>query len=259
MVLFGTSSWAQPGISEEDTRLFEEDIRPILEENCFKCHGGETEIQGGLILTSRGGVLRGGDRGAVIDFDHPENSVLLDMISWRDDNHQMPPPGKLQAWDIDALTEWVMAGVPWPGGETEPIDPPLLHGFTRESPELWAFRPVSQPPEPAVPEPAWAGNPVDALIFAKLESAGLKPAPPASRRALIRRIYYDLTARQGGVVRRRRIAGRVRKTGGRIARVAAVRGAMGAALARPRAVRRFERLRTRHQQALHVALPRLRD
>lgn len=192
-LLLCAAAHAQPGITAEQTAFFEDEVRPVLQENCFKCHGGEDEIQGGLILTSRGGVVRGGDRGPVVNFEDPAKSILLDMISWRDENHQMPPPGKLQQWDIDALTEWVEQGIPWPGGETEPIEPPLPHGLTRESPELWAFRPVRESAVPKVSDPAWSQNSIDAFIYAKLERAGLKPAPPASKRAIIRRVYYSVT------------------------------------------------------------------
>ncbi len=185
---------AQEELSPEDLALFEEDILPILEENCFKCHGGGDEIEGGLMLTSRAGLLRGGNRGPVVDRDAPESSLLLEMISYSDEDHEMPPDGKLLPWDTDALTDWVLRGSPWPGDAGDASDDvPLLHGMELSDPELWAFRPVERPRTPGVAESSWAENPIDAFIYAGLREAGLEPAPPASKSALIRRVFYDLT------------------------------------------------------------------
>ncbi len=179
-------------IAPEAAAVFNEDIRPILEETCQKCHGKEAEIKGGLRLTSRAGLLKGGDRGPAMNLEEPASSLLLDMISWKDKDHQMPPSGKMQAWDIDAFKEWIELGAPWPGSPEEEA-PALLHGFTRESPELWAFRPVQRPEVPAVADARWSKNPIDAFIYTKLRDAGLDPAPPAAKEQLIRRLYYDLT------------------------------------------------------------------
>ncbi len=184
--------FAQDEISAEAAALFEEDIRPILEETCQKCHGKEADIRGGLRLMSRASLLKGGDRGPAVNLEDPSASLLLDMISWKDKEHQMPPTGKLQPWDIDAFTEWVKLGAPWPGSPDE-AEGGLLHGLTRESPELWAFRPVQNVQPPHVSDAAWTQNPIDAFIRAKLDAAGLKPAAPASKEQLIRRLYYDLT------------------------------------------------------------------
>ncbi len=188
----GAAFAADKEITPEAAAVFEEDIKPILEETCQKCHGGEAEIKGGLRLTSRGGLLKGGDRGPVVNFDEPASSLLLDMISWSDKDHQMPPSGKMQAWDLDAFKEWIELGAPWPGSP-ENEAPALLHGFTKQSPELWAFRPVQRTEPPKVDDPRWSQNPIDAFIYAKLRDAGLKPGPPASKEQLVRRLYYDLT------------------------------------------------------------------
>ncbi len=167
-------------------------MRPILEGTCQRCHGKEAEIKGGLRLTSRANLLKGGDRGAVINAEDPAASLLLEMISYKDKDHQMPPDGKLQAWDMDALKEWVMAGTPWPGSKDE-AEEGLLHGLTHESPELWAFRPVQAIAPPKVDDAQWAKNTIDAFVYAKLRDAGLKPAASASKEQLVRRVYYDLT------------------------------------------------------------------
>lgn len=186
---------AQEDISAEHRELFDEDILPILEENCFKCHGGEEEIEGGLILTSRRGVLRGGHQGPAIALDALNSSLLLEMISYKDEDHEMPPTGKLQSWDADALIEWVQAGAPWPGEmlDDPSEDVPLLHGMKRSDPELWAFRRLRRPTVPTVDASEWNQNPIDAFVYARIENVGLTPAPELSKSALIRRVTYDLT------------------------------------------------------------------
>ena len=136
---FSRGVFAQEDLSPEEVALFEEDVLPVLEENCFKCHGGRDEIEGGLVLTSQRGLLRGGNRGPVVDRMTPESSFLLAMISYKDADHEMPPDGKLLPWDADALTEWVLRGSPWPGDASDE-DFPLLHGMQLSDPELWAFR-----------------------------------------------------------------------------------------------------------------------
>jgi len=191
-ILGSAAANAAEEITPEAAALFNDDIKPILEGTCQRCHGKEAETKGGLRLTSRRRLLEGGDRGPAVNLETPESSLLLDMISWKDKDHQMPPSGKMQAWDLDAFKDWIELGAPWPGSP-EDDTPALLHGFTRESPELWAFRPVQQPEVPTFDDPRWSRNPIDGFIYAKLNEAGLKPAPPAPKEQLIRRLYYDLT------------------------------------------------------------------
>lgn len=184
---------AQEELSPEAVRLFAEDAFPVLEENCLKCHGGEDEIKGGLRLTSRSSLMRGGDRGPAVNPEEPAKSVLLQMISYKDEDHQMPPKRELASWDKEVLTEWIMMGAPWPGGGEEDPEPSLLHGFERDDPKLWAFQPLERPVPPPVDDPAWSENPIDAFVYTRLQAAGLEPSPMASKAALVRRLYYDLT------------------------------------------------------------------
>src|SRR5690606_28786278 len=154
---------------------------PILQANCFRCHGGE-RIRSNLILTRRDGILTGGDHGPAVSLEQPAESLLLAMISYKDDRHQMPPNGKLADDQIATLTEWVHRGLPWPEGvdftsahaEEEPDPFKQAEGF-------WAFQPVARPEPPAVTQKAWPVNAIDAFILARLESEGLTPAPRADR------------------------------------------------------------------------------
>ncbi len=186
---------AQEELSAEDAALFEEDILPIFEENCFKCHGGGDELEGGLVLTSRRGFLRGGNRGPVVDRKSLESSLLLEMISYKDEDHEMPPGAELLPWDAKALREWVLRGSPWPAGPEDEVEEfrPLLHGMKLGDPELWAFRPLERPPVPEADSSGWVRNPIDAFIYARLREAKLKPTSPATKTTLIRRLFYDIT------------------------------------------------------------------
>src|SRR5438045_1257229 len=87
---------AGPSESEK-IRFFESKVRPILESSCFKCHGGETKIKGGLRLTSRETMLRGGDTGPAVSLEQPSQSLLLKAISYKDEDLQMPPKERLSA------------------------------------------------------------------------------------------------------------------------------------------------------------------
>src|SRR5438270_13176674 len=101
----------------EDAAFFERQVLPILKQNCFKCHG-EGKLRGGLRLTSREGLLKGGDSGPAVSLDKPEQSRLLQAINYRD-SLEMPPTGKLPQAKIDVLTRWVKAGAPWTPSATK--------------------------------------------------------------------------------------------------------------------------------------------
>jgi uncharacterized membrane protein len=97
-------------------------IRPVLEANCFECHGPRKQ-KSGLRLDSREAVLRGGHGPIVVPGD-PDKSRLIDAIGYEDGELQMPPDGKLPAQSIADLTEWVRMGVPWgDAAAANPNDP----------------------------------------------------------------------------------------------------------------------------------------
>jgi len=175
-------------------RFFSEDVKPILEANCFACHGGRPEVKAGFRITGRAGLMAGTTRGPAIDFENPAASALLHMISYKDVHHEMPPSGKLAQEDIDTLTAWVALGAPWyPEDADFGVEPLEEHSGPVGGADHWAYQPLARPEVPAVADPAWNDNPIDAFIRHGLEEAGLEPAPPASRQVLIRRLYYDLT------------------------------------------------------------------
>lgn len=187
--------------ADEGAAFYKEKVFPILEEHCFSCHGAEEKLKGNFRITSREGLLYGGDYGAGIDEENPEKSLLLEMVSYADDDYQMPPKEKLPDADIAILTEWVKRGAPY--------DPELeikgaaseRRGFTitEEQRNWWAYRPVEKPAIPSVKEgyadfiDADKPNPIDAFLLHDLADAGLTPNEPTNAKALLRRVFYDLT------------------------------------------------------------------
>ena len=174
-----------------DGQFFETQIRPILEAHCWKCHGGD-KTRGGLDLTHRAGLLAGGDLGPSVDLAEPAKSLLVEAINYQD--LEMPPTGQLPEASIALLTEWVARGLPWP--EADQASPPRHEVdeepyISDEDRAHWAYQPLIRPRPPAGTD-AWGRNPIDRFVARRRAEKGLAPNPPAPRRALIRRLYYDL-------------------------------------------------------------------
>jgi hypothetical protein len=172
--------------------FFEKEVRPLLVENCHKCHGND-KPKGGLRLTSRAAILKGGDSGPAAIAAKPDESLLIRAIGYRTDQLKMPPNGKLSDRQIDTLTRWVRFGLPWPEGKSMAA---MAGNFqiTAEQRRFWSFQPVQDPPPPSLHNLHLAPrNAIDRFIFAGLERHGLTPAQPADKRTLIRRATFDLT------------------------------------------------------------------
>jgi hypothetical protein len=99
--------------ADETTGLFATKVKPVLESHCVKCHSGD-EPKGGLRLTSREDILKGGDSGPAVDLNDPAASILVAAVTY--DGLEMPPTGKMPAEKIAAVTEWVKGGLNWPEG-----------------------------------------------------------------------------------------------------------------------------------------------
>jgi hypothetical protein len=173
--------------------LFENDVRPLLIEKCWPCHGNQAKTKGGLRLTSRPEVLKGGDSGPAALAGDPSGSPLIQAVRYEHDP-KMPPKGKLKDREIEVLSRWVAMGLPWPESKAGSSVTGRDSGrFTEAQRRFWAFQPVQPVKVPDVRDPAWARSPIDRFIQAALENAKLAPAAPADRRALIRRATFDLT------------------------------------------------------------------
>jgi Protein of unknown function (DUF1553)/Protein of unknown function (DUF1549)/Planctomycete cytochrome C len=176
-----------------DIEFFEKSVRPLLVEKCWPCHGDVPRPKGGLRLTSRPAVLKGGSGGAVVIAGEPAASSLIAAIRY-DDEPKMPPKEKLKDREIEVLTRWVAQGLFWP--ENTPAsrtaaDKPRSP-LTDAQRSFWAFQPVKSGPIPAVRATSWARSPIDAFLLAALENQGLAPAAAADRRTLLRRATFDL-------------------------------------------------------------------
>ncbi|MEO6785458.1 MAG: DUF1549 domain-containing protein, partial [Chthoniobacteraceae bacterium] len=174
--------------------FFERRIRPLLTDTCGDCHGAEKQ-KGDLRLDSRTGWMKGGASGTVIVPGKPDDSLLISAVRYWDKSLQMPPKHALEPAEVNDLIEWVKLGAPDPRTE-EPKAEPAKAAVTidfEKGRKHWAFQPVKMPPLPAVRDTAWARNEVDHFTLSRMEAAGVKPAPDADRRTLLRRVTYDLT------------------------------------------------------------------
>ena len=185
--------------TEEQARFFEAKIRPILVNECGKCHGADKQ-KAGLRLDSLATILAGGETGPAILPGKPEESLLIQAIRHGDDAPKMPPSKKLGDPIVADLVHWVEIGAPWPGATADasaatgiPAKRKGEFTLTDKDKAHWAFQPIARPEPPAVEDPSRVINPIDAFVVAGLEAKGLTPASPASKATLIRRVTYDLT------------------------------------------------------------------
>ncbi|GEP44048.1 DUF1553 domain-containing protein [Brevifollis gellanilyticus] len=167
--------------SPEQIEFFEKEVRPVLADNCYDCHGGHKH-ENGLRVDLRSAIMKGSDYGKVVEPGNPAASKLIKAISHAPGVEAMPKKGdKLKPEQIAALEKWVKMGLPWPAEKAvvETHDKPAWQ-------EHWAYIPVK-------PQ---AKTSIDALVQPKLKAAGLDFAPPADPATLCRRIYVSLTGLQ---------------------------------------------------------------
>ena len=184
-----------PTVAKPDAagiEFFEKHVRPVLVQHCYECHSGG-EVNGGLLLDSRQSVMKGGDTGAVIVPGKPDGSLLIEAIRYQNRDLQMPPKNRLSPEQVAVLEKWIAMGAPDPRDVIAAATSTKPTGMTIEDGRrFWSLTPVNDPAVPEVTNAGWVKNPVDAFVLAKLDSAGLLPAPAADRRILIRRVTFDL-------------------------------------------------------------------
>ena len=156
---------------------FNRDVRPILSDACFACHGPDSgRRKAGLRLDNEAGAF------AEIEGRHPfrpgepDESEAIQRVTSDDPEVRMPPPGavrQLSKGEVDVLRKWVEQGAKWQ--------------------EHWSLLPPKRPAVPAIREPGRARNPIDAFLLDRLDREGLRPSPEADRPTLIRRASLDLT------------------------------------------------------------------
>ncbi len=155
---------------------FSRDIRSILSENCYHCHGPDAKSrEGDLRLDTRQGLFREGENGLIVTPGKSDQSDLIRRVFSSDEDEQMPPSDsklKLTDQQRQLLKKWVDSGAQWRGH--------------------WSFEPVKKP---AVPSSVsqWPVNEIDHHVLARLKQHKLTPSPPATKQRLLRRVSFDLT------------------------------------------------------------------
>lgn len=157
---------------------FNHQIKPILSDRCFVCHGpDEKSRKAKLRLDTRDGAYKTLEDGkAIIKPGNASASELLRRITTTDQDDLMPPPDSnlsLAAEEKNLLKQWIDQGAEWQ--------------------EHWAFRKIQKPATPTVQASAWIKNPIDTFVLSKLEKQGISPAPEADKERLLRRVTFDLT------------------------------------------------------------------
>jgi hypothetical protein len=165
----------------DDEAFFEARIRPVLADICFKCHGG-AKTSHGLRVDSREALLAGGESGAAVKPGDPDGSLMLQAMRHAHVELKMPPGKKLPEHVLQDFNTWIKGGAVWPRTAGS-------KGFAAE--KHWAFQPVKAFAPPEDPT-GWAQHPIDRFVAGKLRVLGLSPVGPAERRALLRRMTFDL-------------------------------------------------------------------
>jgi hypothetical protein len=184
---------AAGGTDEAGVEFFESRVRPLLAEHCYGCHSAKAKkVKAGLLVDSREGLLKGGESGPAVVAGRPEQSRLIEAVRYSSPELQMPPRGRLSDEQVTTLVRWVELGVPWSGDSVHAAVPAGRSDMKQRRATHWAWQPVRASAPPAVADEGWVRNRVDRFILARLEAAGLRPAPPAERRSLLRRIHFAL-------------------------------------------------------------------
>jgi cytochrome c553 len=180
--LAGNASARADAANPERRIDFVRDVRPILAEHCFRCHGEEKQ-QSNYRLDRQSVALKGGDYGNPPIIPGKSNeSPLIDYLTGNGDLTMPPEGAPLSAEDIATLRVWIDQGAVW-SGDAE-LEGARVH---------WSFQPVIRPAAPRLDVPGFdVRNPIDAFILEKLNETGLSPSPEADRRTLIRRVSFDV-------------------------------------------------------------------
>jgi len=150
---------------------FNRDIRPILSDNCFACHGpDEGKRMAGIRLDTKEGAL------AALTPGKPETSRIYLRVAHADPKRRMPPPATgrtLNAQQVELIQKWIASGAEW-----------KMH---------WSYEKPVRPELPAVKTRRWVRNAIDNFVLSRLEQENLTPSPEADRVTLLRRLSFDLT------------------------------------------------------------------
>jgi hypothetical protein len=174
--------WTAPASAAEPVDFLRQ-IKPLLADRCFVCHGPLNQ-KARLRLDTVAAMRRGGRSGPAVIPNKPADSVLLDAVTGQG-RVRMPPEGEaspLSETQVALLRTWIEQGAHGPDNE-QPLEDPRKH---------WSYRPVQRPTVPQVKDPDWNRNPIDAFLAAEHAKRGLTPRQPADKDVLLRRVYLDL-------------------------------------------------------------------
>lgn len=175
------------GAEVDGIEHFERYVRPVLATQCYACHSAQApQLQAGLRVDSRQGLLDGGSRGPALVPGNPDASRVLQVLR-PGSELQMPPGGSLTDQEVGWIEAWIGMGAPFP----EPLDSESGDN-TGADEKHWSLVPPRNPQPPASAA-GWSSEPIDRFVEARLAKEGLAPSDQASPRTLVRRIYYDLT------------------------------------------------------------------
>ncbi|MDB6124462.1 MAG: hypothetical protein JWQ71_3455 [Pedosphaera sp.] len=181
-------------LTPEQSDFFEKKIRPILVDNCYKCHSHDSEkVKGGLLLDTRDGLLKGGDTGPALIPGDVDKSLLIQAVRYGNKDLQMPPNDRqLASNQIQDLEAWVKMGAPDPRTTVENGQHNYQVDFDKAK-KHWSFQPIAKPSVPEVQDPQhWVQTPIDSFILAALAPKNLNPSPRADKVTLLRRATFDL-------------------------------------------------------------------
>ena len=179
--------------ASDGSDFFEAKVRPVFAEHCYSCHSEAAgKARGGLQLDTPALIRLGGDSGGLFK-NEAGASLLLQVLAHGDDAPAMPPKGKLPARIVADIRKWVELGAPLPAVAVKVAAAPAKPAEAVADPrDHWAFRPLAERPLPAA-NGERVTNRIDRFVQAQLQAHRLAPAPPADRRALLRRLAFDLT------------------------------------------------------------------
>ncbi len=185
---------AGPAFAADETasrEFFESRVRPVFARNCSACHSAGNKMAG-LDMSTRDGLLKGGQSGAAVIPGKPEDSLIVRLIAHRDEKRKMPMgQAKLDDARIADIARWIQEGAWFP----EPVQASAKkkYAITADQRAFWAFQPVRKQEPPVVKNTAWSKTAIDRFLMAKIEARRVVAAKPADKRTLLRRAYYDLT------------------------------------------------------------------
>ncbi len=191
-------AFAAPQVSEKHAAdmakglaLFKSDVRGLLNQHCLKCHGGD-KVRGDLDLSTRVGLLKGGEEGPSVVLGKAASSLVYQLITHSQKPYMPAKADKLTAASIKKIADWINLGAPYDKPLTEKSVAGKGMQVTEDDRKFWSFVPLNKPLVPRVKNTVWSANEIDHFILRKLEDKKLQPNGSAAKRVLIRRLYFDL-------------------------------------------------------------------